>query len=184
MHGRQLRRLARRAPHGQDRLSRHRGSSGRELCRHQTCEHRRPGHTETVTSQLVYEMGDPARYITPDCIADFTSIQLEQEAEARVRVSGVKALRPRTPTRSRSPTWTGTRSWVNSRWPVPMPSKRPSCARYRLRARCDGRRRNSPSQRLVEFVGTNVCHAGIAAAPEEPAEVVLRIGAKGTTKRR
>ena len=34
-------------------------------------------------------------------------------------------------------------------------------------------------ERFVEIVGTNACHAGIAAAPDEPAEVVLRIGARG-----
>ncbi len=45
---------------------------------------------ETVSSQLVYEMGDPSCYITPDCIADFTSIQLKQESENRVHVSGIR----------------------------------------------------------------------------------------------
>ena len=48
-----------------------------------------------VTEQLVYEMGDPAAYITPDCIADFTTIRLEQAGKDRVRVSGVRG-RPAT----------------------------------------------------------------------------------------
>ena len=45
---------------------------------------------ETVSSQLVYEMSDPANYITPDCIADFTTINLKQDGEDRVHVSGIK----------------------------------------------------------------------------------------------
>src|SRR5216117_2449856 len=48
-----------------------------------------------VTEQLVYEMGNPAEYITPDCIADFTTIRLEQNGKDRVRVSGVRG-RPAT----------------------------------------------------------------------------------------
>src|SRR5437899_5742247 len=48
-----------------------------------------------VTEQLVYEMGNPAEYITPDCVADFTTIRLAQAGKDRVRVSGVRG-RPAT----------------------------------------------------------------------------------------
>jgi hypothetical protein len=44
----------------------------------------------SVTEQLVYEMGDPRAYITPDGVADFTTIQLAQMSKDRVRVSGVR----------------------------------------------------------------------------------------------
>lgn len=45
---------------------------------------------KTVKEQLVYEMGDPANYITPDGIARFDSIQLKQAGKDRVRVFGIK----------------------------------------------------------------------------------------------
>src|SRR2546421_9887087 len=44
----------------------------------------------SVTEQLVYEMGDPRAYITPDGVADFTTIKLSQAGKNRVRVSGVR----------------------------------------------------------------------------------------------
>ena len=45
---------------------------------------------ETVKEQLVYEMGNPAMYISPDVIADFRTIRLEQDGKDRVKVSGIK----------------------------------------------------------------------------------------------
>ncbi len=50
----------------------------------------------TVKEQLLYEIGDPAEYITPDCVADFTSISLKQEGPNRVQVFGIKG-KPDTP---------------------------------------------------------------------------------------
>jgi hypothetical protein len=135
---------------------------------------------ETVTSQLVYEMGDPARYITPDCVADFTSIQLRQSGENRVQVSGIRGSSP-------TETYKVSISYLDGfkivgQLTVAGPDaveKARLCADIVFeRVALDGVN-FSPEERFVEIVGTNVCHAGIAPAPIEPAEVVLRIGAKG-----
>ncbi len=135
---------------------------------------------ETVTSQLVYEMGDPARYITPDCVADFTSIQLKQTAKDRVHVSGIKGL-PATDTFKVSIAYLDGYKIVGQ-LTVAGPDaveKAKLCADIVFkRAAMDGAE-FSDDEKFVEIVGTNVCHAGIAPAPSEPAEVILRIGAKG-----
>ncbi len=44
----------------------------------------------TVKEQLLYEIGDPRNYITPDCIADFTTIQLRQCGPDKVEVWGIQ----------------------------------------------------------------------------------------------
>jgi hypothetical protein len=45
---------------------------------------------DTIAEQLVYEIGDPKDYITPDCVADFTSIKLKDLGNNRVKVYNVK----------------------------------------------------------------------------------------------
>jgi len=51
---------------------------------------------DTIREQLVYEMGDPAIYISPDVVADFRSFRLSNDGPDRVRVTGVKGY-PSTP---------------------------------------------------------------------------------------
>ena len=47
--------------------------------------------------QLLYEVGDPTAYITPDCVLDMAGIGFTEVAPDRVRVEGARA-RPRTDT--------------------------------------------------------------------------------------
>jgi hypothetical protein len=58
----------------------------------------------TVAEQLLYEVGDPQRYIVPDVIADFTGVTLSQSGANRVEVSGARGL-GRTPTYKASLTY-------------------------------------------------------------------------------
>jgi hypothetical protein len=54
-------------------------------------------NTETVAEQLLYEVGDPAAYLTPDVVADFTSVRLRQTAADVVEITGARG-RPATDT--------------------------------------------------------------------------------------
>jgi hypothetical protein len=53
--------------------------------------------TDTLRHQLLYEVHDPAAYLSPDVVADFTSAHFEDLPDDRVRVSGVRGI-PATPT--------------------------------------------------------------------------------------
>ncbi|HJQ57561.1 MAG TPA: acyclic terpene utilization AtuA family protein [Vineibacter sp.] len=49
-----------------------------------------PGRVDrlTATLQLLYEVHDPARYITPDVILDFTGVRFEEIGRNRLRMTG------------------------------------------------------------------------------------------------
>jgi hypothetical protein len=138
---------------------------------------------ETVTSQLVYEMGDPKNYITPDVIADFTSISLDEQGKDRVRVSGIRGSAP-TESLKVSISYLGgykTAGQLTIAGPDAAEKAR-LCAEI-IWQRLEYDSVTFPEEnRLVELLGTDVCHAGIASAPKAPAEVVLRIGVKDADK--
>lgn len=48
----------------------------------------------TVSEQLVYEIGDPGRYLSPDLTVSFLGLKLTQEGPDRVRVAGARGLPP------------------------------------------------------------------------------------------
>jgi hypothetical protein len=140
----------------------------------------------TVTHQLCYEMGDPRRYLTPDVVADFTSVRLSQAGPDRVLVSGAKGA-PATPTYKVSLSYLA--GWkALGQLTISGPdalAKAQLCAEIVWKRLAYDGFEYGPEERLVEFVGANVCHAGIAV-PEsrEPSEVVLRMGVKGSDRRK
>jgi len=136
-----------------------------------------------IKEQLLYEMGDPREYITPDCVADFTTIQLEQEGADRVRFSGIKG-RPATDlykvSVSYSAGWKAIGSLVYG-WPDAY--KKAQSANHIVRERLDRLGLKFDAIR-TEFVGVDACHGELSGPPpSELAEVSFRIGVRSTDKR-
>lgn len=133
----------------------------------------------TVTEQIVYEMGDPAEYITPDVVADFTTIRLDDDGPDRVRVSGVKG-RPRTPflkaSIAYSDGWkaTGTLTYA---WPDAVAKARAADRVLRERLERGGLRFDEVRTELVGWDSTHGFLAG--EPPADHPEVQLRIGVRG-----
>jgi hypothetical protein len=132
----------------------------------------------SVSEQLVYEMGDPHSYITPDVVADFTSIQVAQDGPNRVRVHGITGG-PATPFLKVSIAYRAGFKAVGSlvySWPDAM--EKAQAANRILRERLD-RLGLKFDQVLSEFVGANATHGQLAGDGRDAPEVQFRIGVRG-----
>jgi len=132
---------------------------------------------DTVGEQLVYEMGDPRRYITPDCVVDFTSIRLDQAGPDRVRVHGIDGS-PATDSYKVSISYLeGFKATVQLTVSGPD-----ALAKARICAEALwGRLRRAGfryDDTVTEFVGVDACHGAIVEPPAGLTEVVLRVGVK------
>ena len=132
----------------------------------------------SIKEQLVYEMGDPHSYITPDCVADFTTVRLEYEGRDRVRVFGIEG-RPATDTFKVSISYSAGYKAVGTlvySWPEAY--DKAWAADRILRARLD-RLGLKFDQILTEFVGANATHGPLAGQPSpDLPEVQLRVGVR------
>lgn len=132
----------------------------------------------TVSEQLVYEMGDPHAYITPDVIADFTTITLEQEGENRVLVSGIKGAPPTDKLKVSVAYRAGFKAVGSLVYAWPDALEKAQLADRILRERLD-RLGLRFDHILSEFVGANATHGPLAGDHRDAPEVQLRFGVRG-----
>ncbi len=136
----------------------------------------------SITEQLVYEMGDPHAYITPDVVADFTSIHLEPAGENRVRVFGIKG-RPATDKLKVSIAYRYGFKAVGTlvySWPDALDKAK--LADRVLRERLDNMGLKF-EEILTEFVGVNATHGPLEPVNGEVQEVQFRIGVRSQDRK-
>ena len=129
---------------------------------------------DTVREQLFYEMGDPHSYLTPDVVADFSSIQLQQDGPDRVKVFGIKGQES-TPFYKVSMAYSdGFKS--TGTLLICGPNARAKAERF---AEIFWQR--IPSDQLLEtkteYFGWNACHRSLVQR-EDGNEILLRLGAR------
>jgi Acyclic terpene utilisation family protein AtuA len=135
-----------------------------------------------IIEQLMYEMGDPEQYITPDCIADFTTLRLEQAGDNVVRVSDIKG-RPATEFYKVSVSYFAGYKAVGSivySWPDAYDKAKAADAI--LRRRLEGLGLRFDAMRS-EFIGAGALHGELAGeAGADIPEVLLRVGVRSNEK--
>jgi hypothetical protein len=135
-----------------------------------------------VTEQLVYEMGDPHQYITPDVIADFTTIGIAPDGVDRVRVSGVHGTPPTDKLKISIAYRAGFKAvgTLVYAWPDALAKAQEADRIIRARLANLGL-----EFELIhtEFVGATATHGPLAAIPDDLPEVQLRIGVRGADRR-
>ena len=132
----------------------------------------------TVKEQLLYEVTDPGGYITPDVVADFTSVSLRELGADRVAVQGASG-RPRTPTYKVS---VGYRAGFVGEGEISYAG-----ARAVERARLAGeivreRLRDDVPDLRIDLIGIDSAHHSDFGHAHAPYEVRLRIAARAATR--
>ena len=157
------------SPNGDFVVTKHEGTGGRV-------------NIQSIKEQLLYEMGDPKSYITPDVVADFTTINLSDDGENRVKVYGIKG-HPNTEfykvSIAYAAGWKAVGTLVYS---YPDAFEKAKAADKILRARLE-KLGLKFDVILTEFVGVNATHGHLAGEPpKDIPEVQLRFGVRGQSK--
>lgn len=138
----------------------------------------------TVKEQLLYEIGDPSSYITPDCIADFSTVQLKQDGENRVKVWGIKG-KPETPTYKISASYIDgykLSSTLVYSWPDAVKKAKAAGDILLKRAEKLGITFRDTN---IEFVGLNSCNEDLSELENDLSdinEVQLRVSVHGDSR--
>jgi len=139
--------------------------------------------TDTLRHQLLYEVHDPARYLSPDVVADFTSARFEDLPGDRVRITGVRG-EPATDTYklllSSHAGWSG-ETRVAFSWPDAFEKAKATAAILRKRVEMAGL---AVDEWLVEYWGVDALGGPtVPKTTHEPPECVLRVAWRSTDQR-
>jgi hypothetical protein len=139
---------------------------------------------ETVTEQLVYEIGDPTAYITGDVVSDFTSIAIADEGGDRVRITSVKGRPPTGKLKVSAAYRDGFKAVSTLVYAWPDAAEKARAADRIVRARLD--RLGLKFEAVhTEIIGAGAVHGSLAGSDpaRDAPEVMLRIGVRDSNRK-
>jgi hypothetical protein len=132
----------------------------------------------TIKEQLLYELGDPREYITPDVVADFTTIHLVSLGKNRIAVRDIKG-RPATDFYKVSISYFDGYTCIGGLtyvWPDALKKAQKADEILRKRLHRLGLKFD---EIYTEYIGYNAAHGPLSPEAREANEVILSIGARG-----
>jgi hypothetical protein len=134
-------------------------------------------NVETVTEQLLYEVGDPAAYLTPDVSADFTSVRLEASGWDRVRVAGARG-RAATETYKVSIAYRDGFASSGALLIFGHDAAEKARRAGEIIIERVKRANRAPKHSYIECLGAGNCVPGVVSPGQPPCEVVLRVACR------
>ena len=136
-----------------------------------------------VAEQILYELGNPRDYITPDVVADFSTIRLDDAGANRVRVHSVKGSKKTDKLKVSISYHAGYKAVGTLVYSWPNAVQKAEMASRVLMQRLEHAGHKYDAVR-TEFLGWNATHGHLAGpASDDIPEVELRVGVRGTDKK-
>lgn len=136
---------------------------------------------ETVAEQILYEMGNPQKYISPDVCVDFTSFNLNDLGNNRVEVTNVKGFEATDTFKVSVSYFAGYKA--SGQLTISGPD---ALEKAKLTAEIIWKRLEKAGftfdKTSTEYLGLSSCHGEINSVPSQINEIVLRLGVKDSDK--
>lgn len=126
----------------------------------------------TVKEQLLYEVHDPANYVTPDVIADFTALRLEDLGNNQVRVSGVRGKERPEKLKLSMGRMEGYMRELIFTLGYPETKKKFEQLKSMIESTWQGLEIERIS---YDFLGINSLYGDVAEMPDDPLELIVRV---------
>ena len=135
----------------------------------------------TVIEQVLYEMGDPNRYISPDVVVDFTSFQIFEESNDIVKISNIKGYKPTDTYKVSINYFNGYKA--SGQLTISGPN---ALKKAKLTAKIIWERLELAGftfeDKLTEFLGYSSCHGEKLSNNQIGSEIVLRLSVRDFNK--